>query len=110
MSDYEERMSAAASVDEVMALLSEYLRELKRERQNGLLPAHCRHMVLLSPADVQFWRDELDTAWDVFPTKAYHAGRTVLEVSRAVFGAAWDRLTALGYRMPRAPSPIALRH
>jgi hypothetical protein len=92
MQDWDGKLASAASVGEVMAILGDFLRYQRAEHQNALLPAHCRHIVLTTPADVEWWLRELNAA-----PLAYGTGRMILQLTRGTFAAAWRRLDQLGY-------------
>jgi hypothetical protein len=95
MQVWEGQIATAGSVAQVMAAMGDFLRHQRSERQNALLPAHCRHIVLTTPADIEWWLRELEAA-----PPGYGTARMILQSTRAVFSCAWRRLELLGYSVP----------
>lgn len=92
MQQWDERLTRAETVDEVMGTLGEFLRHQREERHDALLPVHCRYIVLTTPTDVQWWLRELEAA-----NAGYGAARMILQTTRGTFHRAWERLQALGF-------------
>jgi hypothetical protein len=92
MQGWDGKLTNAASVAGVMQIMGEFLAHLRAERQHALLPASCRHMVLTTPADIEWWLHELESA-----PAGYGTGRMILQMTKTTFSVAWQRLTQLGY-------------
>jgi hypothetical protein len=95
MQAWDARLANAGSVAQVMAIMGEFLRNARSERHSALLPPNCRHIVLTTPGDVQWWLKELQAA-----PAGQGAARAVTQTTCATLAAARDRLEELGYHLP----------
>ena len=97
MQPWEGQLNDARSVDDVMVAVCDFLNHQRAERHDALLPVNCRHIVLTTPSDIEWWLRELEAA-----NPGYGAARMILQTTRQVLQRAWERLNALGYHSPRA--------
>jgi hypothetical protein len=91
-----DQLSSAHTLTGVLELLGAYVTRLRR---SGRLPASCRAMTVETAADLFNWWIELDRL--CFECRE-RKDEAILFECRAALGAAWQRATELGYKLPRA--------